>query len=163
RAQQAMTYEQEKQKLKDMKEQKKVEASNRALLQMRLQDLQEKISKGEAVSCQKSASLNQQIKKLQVEVGLATFTGKGIVMKMSDNPDAAKDGVGSFLPGLVHDYDILQVVNELRSAKADAITVNGTRITAYTPIRCVGPVIYINWEPAAAPFVVEAIGDPSVL
>jgi uncharacterized protein YlxW (UPF0749 family) len=160
---QALNYEQEKQKLKDIQAQLKVEAGNRAILQMKLEALQGKLKNGEVITQQQLASLNQQIKKLQIAAGLATVTGKGIVIKLNDNPNAAQDAVGAFLPGLVHDYDVLQVVNELRAAKADAISVNNTRITGYTPIRCVGPVIYVNWEPAAAPFVIEAIGDPSVL
>ncbi|MEO6907515.1 MAG: DUF881 domain-containing protein [Abditibacteriaceae bacterium] len=139
------------------------EARNRASLQIKLAGLQDKLKNGEVINHQQLDSLNQQIKTLQVAAGLATVSGKGIVIKLSDNSNAAQGAVGAFLPGLVHDYDVLQVVNELRSAKADAISVNKTRITGYTPIRCVGPVIYVNWGPAAAPFTIDAIGDPQVL
>jgi len=163
RNEQAKSFEAETQILKDTQSKLVEEAKNRAILQLKLSALQDKLKSGDVISHQQLASLNQQIKKLQVAAGLATVSGKGIVIKLSDNPNAAKDAVGAFLPGLVHDYDVLQVVNELRSAKADAIAVNKTRITGYTPIRCVGPVIYINWKPAAAPFVIEAIGDPDIL
>ena len=163
RAEKAQTYEAETIKLKATQEQLTVEAKNRAILQLKLAALQDKLKKGQVISTEQLDSLNAQIKKLQVAAGLATVSGKGIVIKLSDDPNAAKEGVGAFLPGLVHDYDVLQVVNELRAAKADAISVNKTRITGYTPIRCVGPVIYINWEPVAAPFIIEAIGDPQVL
>jgi len=163
RAVESQSLVEEKQKLKDTQSQLFEEARNRASLQLKLAALQEKLKSGKVIDTQQLDSLNQQIKKLQVAAGLATVSGKGIVIKLSDNANAAKDAVGAFLPGLVHDYDVLQVVNELRSAKADAISVNNTRITGYTPIRCVGPVIYVNWEPAAAPFVIEAIGDPQVL
>lgn len=159
----AESYEAETAKVKATQTKLVEEAQNRAILQIKLSALQEKLKSGQVISTEQLASLNQQIKKLQVAAGLATVSGKGIVVKLSDNPSAAKEGVGAFLPGLVHDYDVLQVVNELRSAKADAISVNKTRVTGYTPIRCVGPVIYVNWEPAAAPFVIEAIGDPQVL
>lgn len=37
------------------------------------------------------------------------------------------------------------------------------RVTGFTPIRCVGPVVYINWKPVAAPFTIEAVGDPATL
>lgn len=153
----------EKQKVKDTQKELFEEARNRASLQLKLAALQDKLKNGQVIDTKQLNSLNQQIKKLQVAAGLATVSGKGIVIRLSDNANAAKDAVGAFLPGLVHDYDVLQVVNELRAAKADAISVNKTRITGYTPIRCVGPVIYVNWEPAAAPFVIEAIGDPQVL
>lgn len=160
---QTESYSVEMQKVKVMQSQLIDEAKNRASLQIKLATLQDKLKSGDVISHKQLDSLNQQIKTLQVAAGLATVSGKGIVVKLSDNPNAAKDAVGAFLPGLVHDYDVLQVVNELRAAKADAISVNKTRITGYTPIRCVGPVIYVNWEPAAAPFVIDAIGDPQVL
>lgn len=163
RHQQTTAYELEKQKLKDIQDQMNEEAKNRAQLLAKLDTFQDAVSKGQAVSPQQSDSLKQEIKKLQVAAGLATVSGKGVVIKLSDNPNASQESANAFLPGLVHDYDVLQVVNELRSAKADAIAVNGTRITGYTPIRCVGPVIYVNWEPAAAPFVIEAIGDPKII
>lgn len=163
RDEQARSIEVGTQKVKEMQRLMEVETKNSALLQERLAALQDKIKSGDAISRQQSASLSQEIKKLQIAAGLSPITGQGIVIKLSDNPNAAQDAVGTFLPGLVHDFDVLQVVNELRAAKADAISVNGTRITGYTPIRCVGPVIYVNWEPAAAPFVVEAVGDSNVL
>jgi uncharacterized protein YlxW (UPF0749 family) len=99
-------------------------------------------------------------------LGLTPVKGEGIVIRLADNPQAAADAgpdAGPFLPGIVHDFDLLQVVNELRSAKAEAIAVNGIRITGYTPIRCVGPVIYINFESVAAPFTVQAIGNADSL
>ena len=75
---------------------------------------------------------------------------------------------GGFLPGIVHDFDLQQTVHELLSAKAEAIAVKGAgggwiRITGYTPIRCVGPTIYVNFKSCAAPFTVAAIGNPTTL
>lgn len=109
-----------------------------------------------------SQKMAMELKKLQMLLGLTPVKGPGIVIKLSDNPDASKDAgpdAGPFLPGIVHDFDLLQVVNELRSAKAEAIAINGVRITGFTPIRCVGPTIYVNYEPKPAPFEIEAIGD----
>lgn len=132
----------------------------------RLRDL---LAKGGSLSASQIAALNTQIKDLQMVSGLTSITGPGMRITLSDNPNAAKTGGDTaFLPGLVHDYDILQVVNELRSAKADAIAVKGAggeaiRVTGYTPIRCVGPAILVNWEPVAAPFTVEAVGDTATM
>jgi len=120
------------------------------------------LASGSKMSAAQSKQLSARIKELQMMTGLTAVSGPGVVVRVDDNPNAAAAD-GSFAPGLVHDFDVLQIVNELRSAKADAISVNGTRITGYTPIRCVGPVIYINWEAAAAPFVIEAIGEPDTL
>lgn len=111
-------------------------------------------------------ALTAQIKGLQAQACLTPMTGEGIRIVLSDSPQASQAGGNPSLPlpGLVHDYDVMQVVNELRAVKADAIAVSGAsgrpiRITGTTPIRCVGPAIQINWVPIAAPFTIEAIGD----
>ncbi|BCM91281.1 hypothetical protein IAD21_03147 [Abditibacteriota bacterium] len=116
------------------------------------------------------STLTAQIKSLQVQACLTPMVGEGVRIVLSDNPQAASSGGNPSLPlpGLVHDYDVLQVVNELRAAKADAIGVHGAggkviRITGGTPIRCVGPVIFIDWKPVAAPFTIEAVGDAKTL
>jgi uncharacterized protein YlxW (UPF0749 family) len=129
-----------------------------------LKGLQAQLASSGNISRKQLTELNKQIKSLQLAAGLTPVAGPGIRLVMTDNPAAANQGGASpFLPGVVHDFDLLQVVNELRAAGAEAISINGTRITGYTPIRCVGPTIRINWEPAAPPFRVEAVGDPDTL
>jgi uncharacterized protein YlxW (UPF0749 family) len=106
--------------------------------------------------------LSSEMKKLQALLGLTPVKGPGIVIRLTDNPDAAKNAgpdAGPFLPGIIHDFDLLQVVNELRNSKAEAIAINGVRITGFTPIRCVGAPIYINYEPKPAPFEIVAVGN----
>lgn len=129
-----------------------------------------KLKSSGTVSVAQINALTSQIKDLQALACLTAVAGPGIRIVLSDNPQAGSAGVNSPLPlpGLVHDYDVLQVVNELRAAKADAIAVRGVggkaiRVTSTTPIRCVGPVIYINWQPVAAPFSIEATGDALTL
>lgn len=107
--------------------------------------------------------LNDQINELQLLNGLTPVTGPGITVRLTDSANAAKATNTTFLPGLVHDYDLLQIVNELRVAKAEAIAIDGRRITGYSPIRCVGPVIHINWDAVAPPFEIEALGDAGTL
>jgi uncharacterized protein YlxW (UPF0749 family) len=124
--------------------------------------IRKKIATEGKVSAANAKKLGVEMKKLQALLGLTPITGPGIVVRLSDNPQASKDAgpdAGPFLPGIVHDFDLLQVVNELRSAKAEAIAINGIRVTGFTPIRCVGPTIYVNYEPKPAPFEITAIGD----
>ncbi|MBV9867640.1 MAG: DUF881 domain-containing protein [Abitibacteriaceae bacterium] len=156
---------QAQQQMQVMKSRFEKEKKDRADLAAHLKVLQANLTTGTIGSKKQADLLNKQIKELQLVAGLTSLSGPGVVVTLNDNPDAAKAGnaVGAFLPGIVHDFDILSVVNELRSAKADAIAVNGTRITGYTPIRCVGPTILINWEAKAAPFRIEAVGDPTTL
>ena len=154
-----------------MKEQAEAGAKERAKLNVQLATIGAKLKQGTSLTATQVAALNAQIKDLQTVAGLTPISGPGVRLVLSDNPNAAQvTNTETVQPGwgMVHDYDLLQVVNELRSAKADAIAVKGPggrtfRITSYTPIRCVGPVIYINWEPVAAPFTIEAVGDAETM
>lgn len=140
------------------------ETSARTMLQSKLNALQNKMAAATGSSQAQKKQLTAQMRDLQLMAGLTPVSGPGVVITLSDNPNAAKAGEGSpFLMGTVHDYDLLQVVNELRNDGAEAIAINGVRITGYTPIRCVGAPIYINYQLAAAPFRIEAIGKPDAL
>ncbi len=55
------------------------------------------------------------------------------------------------------------VVNELKAAGAEAVSVNDQRLVAISWIRCAGPTIYVNATPQTPPFVLRAVGDPTKL
>jgi uncharacterized protein YlxW (UPF0749 family) len=145
------------------------EKTGREGLQAQINTLQSDMAKSTAGSNARSKQLVAQMQELQLMAGLTPVQGSGVIVTMTDSPTAAAAGGGSpFLPGIVHDFDLLQVVNELRSAKAEAIAIQGAdrapmRVTGFTPIRCVGPVIYVSGEPIAAPFKIYAIGSPDSL
>ena len=63
----------------------------------------------------------------------------------------------------MHQDDILRILNELRSAGAEALSVNDQRVLATSEIRCAGNTVSINNTRTAAPFVIKAIGDPEQL
>ncbi|MDN5344294.1 MAG: hypothetical protein PWQ18_405, partial [Clostridia bacterium] len=64
---------------------------------------------------------------------------------------------------IIHDKNVLYLVNELRAAGAEAIAVNGQRIVTNSDIRCVGTVIMVNSTRLAPPYEVQAIGNPDTL
>jgi uncharacterized protein YlxW (UPF0749 family) len=107
-------------------------------------------------------SLNRQVTQDQIALGLVEVEGPGIVMTLNDSELASQVGENRD-PFLVHDYDLWPVVNELRAAGAEAISINGQRIVGATAIRCAGPVLKINDAPVASPFTIMAIGDPKAL
>jgi len=146
------------------------ETAGRAAAQNKLNALQKQLAAVATGSQTRSAALQKQMQDLQVVAGLTAIKGPGVVITMADHPKAAEGGgTDGFLFGIVHDFDILQVVNELRAAGAEAIAVQGagnqpaTRITNFSAIRCVGPTIYINEERVAAPFRIHAVGNPDGL
>ena len=88
--------------------------------------------------------------------------GKGITLKVSDSKYTAAPGESENLY-ILHDADILMIVNELRDAGAEAISINDERITAISEIRCAGSVVSINNVKVGTPFIINAIGDPDTL
>lgn len=88
--------------------------------------------------------------------------GPGIIMTMNDSQQEVEEGE-DIAWYLIHDIDILEIVNELKMAGAEAISINGERVTSTTSIRCGGPTINIDGKRHAVPFVIRAIGDPKVL
>lgn len=106
--------------------------------------------------------LKQELTKAQQDAGLTNVRGAGLTILMEDS--LADFGSGIDLNNyLVHDEDILKVVNELKSAGAEAISVNNQRIISMSEIRCAGTTIFINGERIGAPFTIKAIGDPVLL
>lgn len=106
--------------------------------------------------------LKAELKKAQQDAGLTNVRGTGLTVVMEDS--LADLGTGIDLNNyLVHDEDILKVVNELKSAGAEAISVNDQRMISTSEIRCAGTTIFINGVRIGAPFTIKAIGDPAVL
>lgn len=64
---------------------------------------------------------------------------------------------------IVHDLDVLIVVNDLKTAGAEAISINGQRIMGTSEIQCAGATITVNNYTYGQPFIIKAIGDPNML
>lgn len=62
---------------------------------------------------------------------------------------------------LVHDADLLEVINDLKDAGAEIISVNGQRILDTSSITCSGYTVRINERFYGKPFEIKAIGDAS--
>lgn len=100
------------------------------------------------------------ISELEILCGRTDVRGPGITVRVADN---LTDDPLSINDKIVHDLDVRMIINNLNSAGAEAIAINGKRIVSTTEVICVGPVIRINDEVVAAPFIIKAIGDPDTL
>lgn len=107
----------------------------------------------------KSNSLNASA---AIEAGTSAVEGPGVIVTVADSSKKAVSGENGNLY-IVHDEDMLRIINELRAAGAEAISINGQRIVATTEIRCAGPTISVNNVRSAPPFEVRAIGDSETL
>lgn len=106
-------------------------------------------------------ALKAEVDNLEMLAGLVEVTGPGVTVILTDS--TAVNTTGDEANYLIHDSDILSVVNELRSAGAEAISLNGERLLATSEIRCTGAVVTVNGRRYAAPYVIFAIGDPGTL
>lgn len=131
-------------------------------------DLQNKINKFNNNNSSEALEqeLKQELNTAKVIYGEMDVTGPGIKIRLDDGTDEFKGRVISSnedLLKLIHNTDISYVVNDLESAGAEAISVNGQRITSTTEIYCTGPFIRINGVTVASPFYIEAIGNKDKL
>jgi len=107
----------------------------------------------------KDCRVSEEIKRM---AGVVPVTGEGIRIKVEDAAvnkwmDYPQDRL------IVHERDLMLMVNELFSAGAVAVAINGERMVATTEIRCVGASIRINGRNTVPPYVIEAAGNPAVL
>lgn len=95
--------------------------------------------------------------------GLEDVAGQGIVVIINDAERELHDNED---PNnvLVHDVDIIRVVEDLRHGGAEAISINDQRVIFHkSKIYCNGPTILINEQLKAQPYVIKAIGDKESL
>lgn len=104
--------------------------------------------------------LRKEIFDLKVISANSDLIGNGIKITISDSRDR---DIGSTKYGIVHDLDILVIINDLITFGADAISINDVRILPDSKIDCQGPTIRINDVVKSTPFVIKAIGDEEKL
>lgn len=93
----------------------------------------------------------RQLEELEILAGVVAAKGPGVTVRISD-PD------GSF------DFELLlDLVQELRDAGAEAISVNGRRVGASTAFSASRGRITVDGEEIRGPYEVLAIGDPATL
>jgi uncharacterized protein YlxW (UPF0749 family) len=108
----------------------------------------------------------RQLAALELAVGVGPVTGPGLVVRLDDAPagtqtDAARGGQAG--EGRVLDRDLQDAVNGLWAAGAEAVSINGLRLTALTAIRSAGEAILVDYRPLSPPYTVRAVGDPGML
>lgn len=153
-------FEQENQYMEDLISQKE---RNKELVN-ELAELEEKIRTYEKKYSSDEAQYEQNIQdaeQLRLLLGLSAGLGKGIKITLQDsdyNPQSTNPN-----EYIVHESHIFKVLNELKIAGAEALSINGQRLKANSYISCNGPVITIDGQQYPAPFVIEAIGNQDAL
>ena len=121
----------------------------------------------EALALQQSGGtdLTSTIKDLEVQAGAVPLTGPGLTLTLDDaastdtGADAGSRPSSGFQEGRVTSGDLQIIVNGLWGAGAEAISINGHRLSSTAAIRFAGQAIIVDFRPLSRPYVITALGD----
>lgn len=95
-------------------------------------------------------------RRLETGTGYVAVRGPGVRITVANPP-------GADATTEIRDEDLATLVDGLWTAGADAVAINGERLTVLRGIRNTGRAVHVGGDPISAPYVVEAIGDPGDL
>lgn len=124
-------------------------------MQEKLQDTQTKIVEYEQKINSKeetSELLDEELEQTNLLVGKTNVIGEGVIITLQDNNEKSIEAI-----------DLRTLVNELKLAGAEAISINDKRILNMTEIVDVNNRILINEDATVSPFIVKAIGNQKYL
>jgi uncharacterized protein YlxW (UPF0749 family) len=146
----------------DLADQVRQRTSQVSALQQQVSTLSARLAQLRAAGLTGTAAGRQvqnRLTDLQAAAGRVAVTGPAVRVTLADAKQAAQRDNG----GQVLDTDLQHVVNALWASGAEAVAVNGQRVTALTSIRSAGAAIVVDFRPVDPPYVVTAIGDPDAL
>lgn len=108
------------------------------------------------------AGLNEQVRQAELAAGLTPVVGPGIVAEIADSKRPVPPGEDPARYLVLVD-DLRDLVAALWAAGAEAISINGERLTARTSVSGAGASILINVTPYSPPYRIEAIGPSGLL
>ncbi|OJF14988.1 DUF881 domain-containing protein [Couchioplanes caeruleus] len=124
-------------------------------LRAEVADLRERQLGGAAVA---------RLRDLEAETGLAPVRGSGARVTVGDGPTPIDPATGERRSeARVRDTDLQLATNALWAAGAEAIAVNGQRLTSTSTIRQAGQAILVDFRPVTTPYQVVAIGPESLV
>jgi uncharacterized protein YlxW (UPF0749 family) len=131
-------------------------------LQKRADSLRSQVSKLRDTLLAGSGAQTQR--DLEATVGAGAVKGDGAVVTLSDGPVPTDPVTGKpdtnpdHYLGRVLDTDLQVIANELWRDGAEAIAINGQRLTATSTIRTAGSAILVDFAPLNQPYQITAIG-----
>lgn len=124
-------------------------------VESKLQEVESKIAehKAKIESNEDTAVLLiNEVNEAEMYMGYTKLKGEGIQITLSDNEFKS-----------IESYDIITLLNELKLAGAEAIEINGQRITSYSEIVDVNGNILVNTSKISGPYIIKAIGNKKYL
>lgn len=115
----------------------------------------EKYQKDEKSEEDAIALLEEEVEQKNMLLGITDVQGQGIIITM-DNPSDYTEEESRPISA----SDLVMLINELRMAGAEAISINGQRIVARSDVFEINSYRYnVDGERVTAPYTIKAIGD----
>ena len=106
----------------------------------------------------------QRLGEYEQAGGGVAMSGSGVVLTLDDSaPLPSGPGAGPGTVNRVTDGDLQIAVNGLWAAGAEAVSVNGQRVSSTTAIRTAGSAVLVDFRPLSPPYEITALGDPDTL
>ncbi|MEV6291897.1 DUF881 domain-containing protein [Streptomyces sp. NPDC051896] len=142
------------------------EAANADKLEGTVDRLRDDVSARQRAAL-KSSGGSAQADLVGVLSGATEVHGPGVKLVVNDAKEASTGGDGTNPretsgfsdTGRVRDRDMQRVVNGLWESGAEAVSINGQRLTALSAIRAAGDAILVDNKPLVPPYTVLAVGD----
>jgi len=123
----------------------------------------EKTRQAAANNSESDLQNEEEIKNNQKLLGLTDISGQGLIINLDENRELDSSEVININSYLVHEEDLLYIINELFNAGADAVSINDQRVVSTTSVLCDGNIIRVNGEMIGVPITIKAIGYPERL
>ena len=123
----------------------KYEEANAQLIdtQNKINEYKQKLENNQAAS----ELLDKELEQTNINLGKTDVQGEGVIITLRDSDKR------------VMAEDLLLLINELKLAEAEAISINDERVINLTDVVDVGPYINVNMKRLSSPYVVKAIGN----
>ena len=117
-----------------------------------------------------SGALASLLNRSELAAGQVAVTGPGVEVVLGEPPAPSPStpaGRAGTVPvtatHILTDRDVRSVVNELWADGAEAISVNGIRLTPTSAIRFAGQAVLVDFAPISSPYTIRAIGNKDSL
>jgi len=103
--------------------------------------------------------VSEELQNSRAALGVLPMKGPGVQLVLDDSTMKVGSGVGDQDLFVIHDFDLIQIANELWAAGAEAVSLNGQRLVTGSAITCSGRLIQVNKTTISVPFTFAAIGN----
>lgn len=128
------------------------------VLEEELTEIKSSVSKENALI----DSLNRQVEQYKKFAGMTKVSGPGVTISIDNSKDEFSASAND--QNILYEYNlILNLINELNAAGAEAISINDQRLVNTSEIRTAGETLMVNKTPLYAPINIKAIGNAKTL